>query len=183
MPIIPLAGTSAAKGALVPIASNKILVNTQIITFANIPQIYQDLMLVISGASTFAAVSGGFAMQFNGDTGTNYSHTWLQGNGSTVTSGRANNQTITSEGGVPGTAVAPTIFGPVITHILNYRNTTTFKTVISQAGNEYNQAGTSRISVNLWRNTAAITSMNCYTSADWTAGSTFMLYGIRTVNQ
>jgi hypothetical protein len=67
-------------------------------------------------------------------------------------------------------------FAVGITHFQNYSNTTTYKTVISRGSAETN------ITIgyaNLWRNTAAISSLVLAAPTDtFTSGSTFTLYGI-----
>ncbi len=61
-------------------------------------------------------------------------------------------------------------------NVMNYSNTTTYKTILSRSSDLYTEA-----SVNLWRNTAAITSIIIGAQGAYTfsAGSTFTLYGIK----
>ena len=56
------------------------------VTFSNIPQIYTDLTLVVSGTHTGSGVAGLYIGAINGDSGgsTFYSRTLLQANGSIV---------------------------------------------------------------------------------------------------
>ena len=71
---------------------------------------------------------------------------------------------------------ATTGISNVIVQFMNYSNTTTNKTVLSRANNA--ATGTDAI-VNLWRSTAAITSIYVYVpSGNFATGSTFTLYGI-----
>jgi hypothetical protein len=68
-------------------------------------------------------------------------------------------------------------FGQGVTNVQNYSNTTTYKTVLSRgSSNNYVFAW-----VDVWRNTAAISSLTISTdgSSNFTAGSTFSLYGIK----
>ena len=141
-------------------------------TFSSIPSTYTDLVVVASGSGT-ADID--LSARFNGDSGTNYSRTILAGNGSTATSVRASNASLMRfnyDGYWTSGSNATTIV-----NIMNYANTTTYKTVISRSNNA--ATGTDTL-VNLWRSTAAITSLEIYTSANnFASGTTFTLYGIK----
>jgi hypothetical protein len=67
----------------------------------------------------------------------------------------------------------------VISHIQNYSNSTTHKTILARSN--YAISGV-KASVGLWSNTAAITSIECGTggSNTFSAGTTFSLYGIKS---
>jgi len=146
-----------------PIATTTVSGTPATVTFNSIPQTYTDIYYVIY-TPTFAGVNTN--MQFNGDTGSNYSWTQLYGDGTSAASARANNITYMLSGISDGTAA---IHG----HIMNYSNTTTFKTMICRGGgNRYVDAD-----VNLWRSTAAITSITVGPS--WSNGSVITLYGIK----
>ena len=79
-----------------------------------------------------------------------------------------------------GTVARVTYYGSVtiaqgmnsITHFMNYSNTTTYKTLLTRANNANNGVNAE---VNLWRSTAAITSISINSLK---AGTTFNLYGI-----
>jgi hypothetical protein len=69
-------------------------------------------------------------------------------------------------------------------HILNYANTSTYKTLLLREANDNNGSGYVALSANLWRGTSGITSLSISSfAAYFTAGSTIALYGVRTVNQ
>lgn len=136
---------------------------------------YTDLRLVMtpiasSGSTTYVS------LQFNGDTATNYSETYLTGNGSTAGSARDPNVNATY---LYNTG-APTTAGLVVTtDIMNYSNSTTYKTLLTRSNlaSAYTNAY-----VGLWRSTAAITSIVIAPvggSGTYAAGSTFTLYGIK----
>jgi hypothetical protein len=145
--------------------------STASITFSSIPQTYTDLVLVIEGTSSGTNVD--FPIRFNGDTGSNYSRTYLYGTGAATQSGRASNATSM---GLPNLDTAR---GVSINHIFNYSNTTTFKTGIGRTSGATNY-GASAI-VGLWRNTAAITSLTVFSASGveyYGNGTTLTLYGI-----
>jgi len=158
-----------------PIASQIITSATGTVTLSSIPGTYTDLVLVISATATTGADD--LLIQFNGDTASNYSNTVLTGNGSSATSIRGSNQTaiLLDYNGVLNTTI-----NNRIVHIMNYANTTTFKTVLIRANNS--STGLDAI-VGLWRKTpeaiTSITVKNTGTSSNFTVGSTLTLYGIK----
>jgi hypothetical protein len=141
---------------------------------------YTDLRLVINAGTS---ALGFLYIQFNGDTGTNYSATYLYGSGSTASSGRStstNNAQLTGE-----TGFSTSLIGNATIDFMNYSNTTTYKTLIARQNDTDTSTGYSGTgaAVALWRNTAAITSMTIKaisggTDKNWITGSTFTLYGI-----
>jgi hypothetical protein len=151
-----------------PIATQTLGSSAASVTFSSISGSYTDLIIVNSGTSS---ANGSFRLQFNGDTATNYSTTYLFGDGTSATSGRFSNQVAIFAMGRAGTSQ-----GNGIIQVMNYSNTTTNKTVIGR-GNLASQMAI--VAVGLWRNTAAITSIVITPeSGTIDAGSTFTLYGI-----
>jgi hypothetical protein len=147
-------------------------------TFTSIPQTYTDLVLIINMQSSYTGDSGnGARLQFNGDTGNNYSDTNLRGNGSSASSYRLSNNYIqlgllpSSGGGTPAGTL-----GIGIANIQNYSNSTTYKTVLGRTNNSFAFV---EASVGVWRNTAPITSITYFGDGNILAGSTFTLYGIK----
>lgn len=137
---------------------------------------YTDLILVMNGSTTSG--NNNAIMRFNTDTGSNYSSTYLTGNGSSATSGRAatQNHILLNYFGY-----FDSVYGTnMIVQIQDYSNTTTNKTVLSRANNAAN--GVAAV-VGLWRSTAAVTSIEVVTgSSTFTSGTTFRLYGIQAGN-
>jgi hypothetical protein len=170
-------------GAMVPIAS--VTSPAGNIFFNNIPAIYQDLMVVMYVRDSTAATTSGQFGGFNGEFGanTNYSFTNVRGDGTSASSARVTNQPYIAADGQWPAASSPTgTFGATIWHILNYANTTTFKTYINRSAYDYNGAGSTYLSVGLWRNTAAINQVIIAAAGTFVAGSMFTLYGIRAVS-
>jgi hypothetical protein len=153
-----------------PIATQTLGSAAASVTFSSITSTYTDLLIVGSGT---AGSSVSFTLQFNGDTGSNYSVTFLYGDGSSAVSGRASSQT-----SISGMGRLSTVESSSIINIQNYSNTTTNKTVIGRGG----AANSLTIaSVGLWRNTAAITSvvLRIEGGGNISAGTTLTLYGIK----
>jgi len=156
-----------------PIASQTLGSAAASVTFSSIPQGYTDLIIVCDAIASAAA---NYELTFNSDTGANYSRTGLQGNGSTASSLRTTNANFIrcDQGG----NLETTFGNPLLVSIMNYSNTTTYKTILSRSGGGSSAGGTGAV-VGLWRNTTAITSLNFACSgATFSSGSTFSLYGI-----
>lgn len=152
------------------------------VVFSSIPQTYTDLVLVVSARDTRTELNDGFALTFNTDTSTgstNYSDTYLYGASSSRGSGRNTNVRNINIHQVTGANVTSTKFGVSTTHIMNYSNTTTYKTVLNYGGVPVETYG----AVGLWRNTAAISTITVYpgyngSGYSFSTGSTFTLYGV-----
>ena len=153
-----------------PIATTTISSSTASYTFSSIPSTYTDLVLIIGGKNT--ATDQGIVVQVgNGsvDTGTNYSTTYILGDGANASSGRDTSGTYAIVGRMDGTASTS------IVHFMNYSNTTTNKTILGR-GND----GTYVIQhVSLWRSTSAINTIKVYnlSSVNFSV-ATLTLYGI-----
>ena len=161
----------------VKIASQTLSGASANVTFSNLPQNYTDLVLIMNGQSTQATTYDNLIIQFNGDTGSNYSRTRLNGFSGGAVSERSTNATSHLIGPITGTSFSSSIFSSSITHIQNYSNSSTNKTAIyrSNSNDGYVQAGAS-----LWRNTNAITSITIQTlsGSNLAANCTFTIYGI-----
>lgn len=145
--------------------------STLTVTFSSIPQTYTDLVLVLGNANSVANNDDLFC-RFNSDSGGNYSDTDVYGNGTSALSAQHSNYT-----GGKLIYITQTGNSNVITHIMNYSNTTTYKTMLVRDNNASN-AVAERIIV--WRNTAAISTiaLSIPTSTAFASGCTFTLYGI-----
>jgi hypothetical protein len=157
-----------------PIATQTLGSAAASVTFSSISGTYTDLIIVINGATTSGA--NNCDLQFNGDTGNNYSYTFLTGDGASATSGRgtSSSRILLNYYGYFDTGYSTNI----IVQVQNYSNTTTRKTVLSRANNASN--GTAAV-VGMWANTSAITSVTIKTgSSTFTAGNTFTLYGVKS---
>jgi hypothetical protein len=142
-------------------------------TFSSISGSYTDLVLVMQAQWTTAGQSD-CGLRFNSDTASNYSRTWLEGTGSAAASGRASNETAMYITGYFSNTISTQIC-----QIMNYSNTTTYKTAINR---ESSNPADSYVAakVGLWRSTSAINSVTVLgASKSFAAGSTFTLYGIK----
>lgn len=169
--------TTAAANTYVPIATQTLGTAASSVTFSSIAGTYTDLVIVFECFTT-ASGARDVALRFNGDTASNYSSTFLQGNGTTAVSARESTQTrMMIDYSGAGTTSATAEIG--IVNIINYSNATTNKTVVVRANRA--GGGTDAV-VGLWRNTAAITSVTLMFingTDNFGVGSTFSLYGIK----
>ena len=162
-------------GAMVPIFSYVATSNANI-SFTNVPQTFQDLCVVVSTRDAATAGNNVLIFLLNGDGASNYSMTRLVGDGSSATSDRVSNSTFGGWTFVPNSSVSSSIFGSSICHILNYTNTTTFKTMLTRGASDTNGAGFSSMAVSMWRNTAAVNGVLVATSnGGMVTGSTVTL--------
>jgi hypothetical protein len=168
----------AAGNTYTPIATTTISgSSTSIVEFASISGSYTDLIIV----GNLGAASNSFpAARFNSDAGANYSVTDIVGDGTSATSSRASSRNVADISyNVIGNSGVNQNF---IAQIMNYSNSTTYKTMLSRVNAA---ASGTTATVCLWRSTAAITNIKLYSATangsnqyNFTAGSTFTLYGI-----
>jgi hypothetical protein len=169
-----------------PIATQTLSSAASSVTFSSIPSTYTDLMLISFAQGQASGGDNRLVLQFNGDTASNYSSTYLFGNGTTALSSRDTNRSQV-DNATQLADLGSSSFSPFIHHIMNYANTTTYKTIL-QRGNDagdstvgYRQVGTG---VSLWRSTSAITSivikgLGGNNATGFSTGSTFTIYGIK----
>jgi hypothetical protein len=160
-----------------PIATTTLGSAQSSVSFTSISGSYTDLVLV----QTFpnSQTTGPYtSIQFNSDTGTNYSWTFLTG----YTNAESNR---TSNASYIRMGVSSYLANAIcITNIMNYSNTTTYKTVVGRNnfGAPSGSMQETQAQVGLWRSTSAITSIiisRVLSSTDFVSGSTFTLYGIK----
>ena len=155
-----------------PIATTTLGSAAATITFSSIPATYTDLRLVLNPKMTAAA---NLEVTFNNDTATNYSNTYILGNGTAASSSRASSQ---SKIFATGDQIALGLWALVTMDLFSYAGSTN-KTALFVQSSDNNGSGYVANTVGLWRSTAAITSIK-YTagSGNFDIGTTATLYGI-----
>lgn len=159
------------------IASTTLTGTSAQIDFNSIPGTFTDLVMVIRGVSNS---NDNIFYRFNGSSSAIYSRTDLYGTGTTAASIRATSQTqgrLTNYGYPSSTAGEQN----TIWHIMDYANTTTYKTSLCRSNRA--SSGVDAM-VNLFSSTSAITSISLATNtftgtANWQSGTTVKLYGIQ----
>jgi hypothetical protein len=151
------------------------------VTFSGIPSGYKHLQIraIIKAAPTATDAAYDLLGRFNGDTNVNNSSLhYMGGNGSNLIVGYTGNL------GILGSATGSTstsVFNANIIDILDYTNTNKFKTVRAVYGYDANGSGFVIMGSALWRNTAAINSIEFVfrTGPSFAEYSSFALYGVK----
>jgi hypothetical protein len=132
------------------------------ITFANIPQDYRDLKIVMN--PIYSAANSDIGVQFNGTTGT--TAVYMVGNGTTASSGTNTD--------LLGYTTSAGMLNEV--HVMDYAQIDKHKSGVIR----YGAAGTFAAAAAFrWASTSAVTSITFFVgSGTFSAGSTFMLYGV-----
>lgn len=156
------------------------------ISFTSIPSTYKHLQVRAMLSTVQGTDRGNSALyaRFNSDTTSNYNWHQLKGNGSSVSSGGAGGENAIYgsdtwySGGVSG------VFGVMIMDILDYTDTSRYKTVRILNGFDSNSATTGNTSIalnsGLWLSTSAINTITIPNNGfNFKEYSHFALYGIR----
>jgi len=147
------------------------------IEFTSIPATYTDLILYFSlrdGGTTDPVTR----VQFNSDTGSNYSYRLLFGTGSSAS---YFTQTTTSlfAGNHPNSGYTADTFGNGSLYIPNYTQSSVKSASIDEVAENNATTSWQQISANLWNDTSSITSIKIYpVTSSWVQYSSATLYGI-----
>ena len=164
-----------------PIATTTLGSTVPSYTFSSIPGTYTDLILQmnIQGVSSSGSGANTVFLEFNGDTGSNYSRTALLADSGGAQSNRNSSQTKITIGNGYETNVLGSIYATFVVNLQNYANTTTYKTVLGRYSSNADRVGAV---VGLWRgaSNAAITSIKitCDSANGLAQGCVLTLYGI-----
>lgn len=137
------------------------------VTFSNIPQYYQDLILIANIKGTTNSYP---QITFNSDV--SLSRVWITSDGNSISSSRLSDNYI-----VGGCFWNTTDFAFMsISHIFGYSNSSIFKNILTESGN-----GSVRVDLTAsnWRSTNAINSLQYVGSPSMDIGSTVSLWGVK----
>lgn len=152
------------------------------VEFTGIPSTYTHLQVRITSRDNRSAiVNNNLFVYINSDTSTNYSYHLLSGDGSSATGDGGGSTDLMIAGTDAGAGATSSVMGVSVFDILDYANTSKYKTTRALTGIDNNGSGVIRIWSGSWRNTAAITSLKFYPSSSATLQqySSFALYGIK----
>jgi hypothetical protein len=173
----------APSGAYDSIATTTLSTATASVTFSSIPSTYTHLQVRLFGRSNRATVASGdwVQFQFNSDTAANYSGHGMVGDGSSASASANANSSTMETVRFAGAASIANGFGAIIVDVLDYTNTSKYKTLRALGGYDDNGAGIVGIYSGSWRNTNAITSITITPGGGTTFNqySSFALYGIK----
>jgi len=189
MGLIPL-GFWAASGAGAPAAADYELISTTVlgssaasVTFSGLgtsAAAYKHLQ-VRYVARDNRGISGpnNVTARLNGDSGSNYSHHRLYGDGSTVSSFASSSVTSFMAGAISSNNDTANAFGATVLDILDFSSTSKNKTIRLLAG--VSSTGSAvQMSSGAWYSTAAVTEIQFNaTSGSFVSGSRFSIYGLK----
>lgn len=150
--------------------------------FSNIPSTFKHLQIrCLSRDDRPSTTINNIHLEFNGDNTTSYASHFMRGNSSSASTAadpNADSINITYEPAANSTAG---VFATTIYDILDYGNTSKYKTVRSLGGYTDNGSGNMVYQSGSWRKTDAINSIKLYCSAtrSFVTHSSFALYGIK----
>ena len=147
------------------------------VTFSAINQTYKHLQIRVVSRTTFGVTSVTDTVRLNADSGSNYSQHFLYGNGSSVNSLAATSQNYLRGVLSAGSGATANSFGRSVIDILDYNNTSKYKTSRSLMGAD----DSITLASTAWMSLSAVTSISitAAASANYVAGSRFSLYGIK----
>jgi hypothetical protein len=162
------------------IASTTLTDTQAAITFANIPQTFKGLKILLCGASNTSAVfTDVLALRINGDTGSNYQYQRLSATATTVSGSEFNTQTLIDCGTIKAAAGTDNYGSQFDISMFGYASGF-FKTALSFSTENY-RSGDSHLALRggAWKNIAAVTEVSLFpTSGSFIAGTVCCLYGV-----
>lgn len=178
---------NAPRGALEPIQSITVTAPVVGVTFSNIPQTFQDLIIVISGRTSYSNLSESLAMEVNGVTsGGLYSQTSLV-TADTLYPGKQNSANNWNFAQVVSNTATNGNFSTIETQIFSYANTSRYKPMLSRHSAEYNSttSGGNGFYTGNFMSLSAITSIyiRSANSVNLMPGSVITIYGVKAVGQ
>lgn len=164
-----------------PIATTLLSTSTATVTFSDIPQGYKHLQIRWLARDDFASDASDANMRFNSDTGANYTWHQLYGDGTSAQAYASTSQTSMRAGAIAGSTAGTNVFAVTVLDLLDYANTSKYKTVRNLAGYDKNGAGSVALNSGLWMNTAVVTSISISPRVGTTFSqySRFSLFGIK----
>lgn len=151
------------------------------VTFSSIPSTFKHLQVRILAKTTTNYVD--FRLTANSDTGSNYASHFLYGTGSAVgATGYSSAANIRLDSG-GGNGLTTFQYDAFVIDVLDYANTSKYKTFKMFSGSDYNTTGGQiYIGSGLWQSTSAINSLTfTAVSGTYANPSYFSLYGIKEV--
>ena len=171
-----ITGSVTVTGATVSGGVASVVTPGTSVTLSSSPGTYNQLVLYMQGRVSDAGTSTTpVAIQFNGDTGTNYS-IWYVG----TSAGNSTAQTSMAGSAFPQASVTANVPGSSIVQIPFYAGTTFFKEAKIIASQPTSATVSTFITSGRWASTAAITSIKVLDTGggNFIAGCTFSLYGV-----
>ncbi len=180
--IIAVAGASAASASAYDLLETTLITtNTATVTFSSLGSYsnYKHLHIRAVIRSYSATVGDRMTLQLNGLAGTNYAEHRMFGNGSSITNAGAANQDKIQHLQFPANNGTANSFSVLTIDILDFLNTSKFKTIRTLMGGYWDTKETGLVS-GLVKTTNAISSIDFKAvNSGYGAGSRFSLYGLK----
>ena len=149
-------------------------------TFTAIPSTFTDLVVKASAQATGSGYDfDNITVTFNGSSATNQSNTRLVGNGSAASSNRGTNQGTLLPNVMPKGIVAGNPWCNIELYIPNYAGSTNKPSSAFGVGEANQTEAWMSTLAGLFSSTASVSSIVLTGTADFAAGSSFYLYGIK----
>ena len=153
-------------------------------SFTSIPSTFKHLQVRVFGRGTGTGNREFISIRFNNDTGSNYWWHGLNGSGSAADAQTSSTAVDLIKAGfsvIPVSDAGASIFGSAIVDILDYANTSKYKTTRAIAGQDQNNTvGRLNLVSGVWNNTTAVNRVDVYLgSGNWSQYSSIALYGIK----
>jgi hypothetical protein len=167
-----------------PLANVTLGTATSSVSFSAIPASYRDLILVVTGRSTYTPDGGeSVSLRVNGDSGSNYPYVRMGGTGSGSGFSDAGTLARAFLASIRASESSNTSPGVAVIQIMDYSATDKHKSMLGR-GSSLAGDGTTAHAVR-WANTNAITSIQVIpdrqiqgASSNWATGTTFNLFGV-----
>jgi hypothetical protein len=159
------------------------------ISFSSIPGTYKHLQLKGILRDNSANNYDNVSLRFNSDSGSNYASHYLAGNGASASAYAWTSAAQIESFYTAGGAAISNMFSAVVIDILDYANTSKYKTTRQLVGYDNNGNGGSDfakgavlLSSGLWQSTSAISSITLTVTigSNFAQYSHFALYGIKS---
>jgi hypothetical protein len=164
------------------IATTTLGTATTTITFSSIPSTYTHLQIRGIARATGSFTNADGLIRFNSDTGANYAHHALYGDGASVTATAGTSTTsgrFARNAQIANSSTA-SCFSAFVIDILDYANASKYKTVRTLVGYDANGSGISELESSLWQSTSAFTQIDLTTDGgNFAQYSSFALYGVK----
>lgn len=156
-----------------------------VIDFQNIPDTFQHLFILGSGAMAGAILEANLEVRFNNDSGANYNEQDVGGDNASAVAAAAVAANEILMGQIKAASGDANHASQFQAHIPNYKDTTFFKTIMGQSGHIPNSTVADfavRFAGGIWLDASAITRITLLSTTgsagNFVAGSTYTLYGL-----
>jgi hypothetical protein len=177
------AGAAGGGGSFDLLETTLITTNTASVTFSSLGSYsdYKHLQIRATIRANGTTLTG-MRLRFNGDTGNNYAHHRLEGNGASVSSNSsgANADNIFLGFRLPGDSDSNN-FSALVFDVLDFSSTTKNTTARIMSGYaDVNYGFRTYFNSGMWNNTAGVTSITISQGADsFVSGTRLSLYGVK----